>query len=69
VGSGLAFATTGVGAGSEAFAGVGAPVGSLMTVPTSRKASGSRPFMAAMAEVETPACAARPDSVSPARTV
>ena len=69
VGSGLAFATTVAGAGSSERAGAGAPVGSLMTVPARRKASGSSPFICAMAVVETPAWAARPDSVSPTRTV
>src|SRR3954447_26312693 len=53
VGSGAACGTTTVdGAGSEARTGVGAPAGSLRTVPASRGLAGSRPFMAAMAAVE-----------------
>ena len=69
VGSGLAFATTGAGAGCAARAGVGAPVGSFTTVPASRKAAGSSPFIAANVLVDTPDWAARPESVSPTRTV
>src|SRR4051812_24593020 len=69
VGSGEAGATTGAGAVSEARAGVGAPAGSLMTVPASSRPSGERPFIAAMSLAETPTCAASADSVSPQRTV
>src|SRR5690242_2645171 len=49
VGSGAAAGTTvAVGAGCEARAGVGAPVGSLITVPAMRSPEGLRPFMAAI---------------------
>ena len=43
--AGLAGTCVVVGAGSAARAGVGAPVGSLMTVQASSGALGSRPFM------------------------
>ena len=69
VGTGSAAGTTGSGAGVEACAGAGAPLGSLITVPAIRSPAGSRPFMAAMSATETPAPAARPESVSPGRTV
>src|SRR4051812_36908602 len=70
VGSGAAGATTtDGGAGSDARAGRGAPAGSLMTVPASSSFAGSSPFMAAIASSDTPAPTARPDSVSPQRTV
>src|SRR5687767_2931535 len=70
VGTGAAFGTTvAAGAGWEARAGAGAPVGSLITVPAKRTPLGSRPFMAAIALTETRAPAARPESVSPGRTV
>ena len=70
VGAGAACGTTvAAGAGCEARAGAGAPVGSLITVPASRTPLGSRPFMAAIALTDTRAPAARPDSVSPGRTV
>ena len=46
-------------------AGVGEPVGSLMTVPASSTSAGSRPFIAAIWSTGTPAVAARLDSVSP----
>ena len=69
VGTGSAAGTTGAGAGSAARAGAGAPLGSLITVPATRIPSGSSPFMAAMSDTETPAPAARPESVSPGRTV
>src|SRR5690242_4280638 len=70
VGSGAAAGTIfWAGAGWEARAGAGAPVGSLMTVPASSTPAGSRPFMAAIALTDTREDAARPDSVSPGRTV
>src|SRR4051794_23029253 len=70
VGSGAAVGTTvAAGAGWDARAGAGAPVGSLITVPESSSPFGSRPFMAAMALRDTRELAARPDSVSPGRTV
>src|SRR4051812_23247532 len=70
VGSGAAAGTTCVaGAGSAARGGVGDPLGSLITVPASSGPSRLRPFMAAMSAAETPAVAARPDRVSPTRTV
>ena len=70
VGAGAASGTTVVaGAGSLACAGAGAPLGSLSTVPVTSTPFGSSPFMAAIAAADTPVCAARPDSVSPARTV
>src|SRR5918998_762331 len=69
VGTGSAAGTTGAGAGSEARAGVGAPPGSLITVPATSTPSGSSPFIAAMSATGTPAPAARPESVSPGRTV
>ena len=69
VGSGPAAGTTRwVGSGSEARAGAGAPEGSLSTVPVSSGADGSRPLAAAICDIATPALAARPESVSPART-
>ncbi len=49
--------------------GVGEPVGILITVPASSRPFGSRPFIAAMSEARTRAIAARPESVSPGRTV
>src|SRR5215213_1550885 len=59
VGSGAAAGTTfAAGAGCEARAGAGAPVGSLITVPASRTPDGSSPFMAAIAFTETRAPAA-----------
>src|SRR5215208_6692661 len=69
VGAGSACGTTGAGAGSDARAGAGAPVGSLSTVPSTSTPAGSSPFIAAMSASETPAPLARPDSVSPGRTV
>src|SRR5215213_8814090 len=69
VGSGSAAGTTGAGAGSDEAAGAGAPLGSLSTVPATSSPAGSSPFMAAIASTDTPAWAARPDSVSPGRTV
>src|SRR5689334_6355895 len=70
VGSGAAAGTTvAAGAGCAARTGAGAPVGSLITVPASSSPFGSRPFMAAMALRDTRELAARPDSVSPTRTV
>src|SRR5215211_1312157 len=63
VGSGSAAGTTGAGAGSAARAGVGAPLGSLITVPATSTPFGSSPFMAAIASVVVPAPAARPESV------
>ena len=70
VAAGAAAGTTVVaGAGSLACAGAGAPLGSFSTVPVSSTPAGSRPFIAAIALTETPDCAARADSVSPARTV
>ena len=57
------------GAGCEARAGAGAPVGSLSTVPASSTPFGLSPFMAAIAFTDTRAPAARPESVSPGRTV
>jgi hypothetical protein len=48
---------------------VGAPPGSLITVPATSTPFGSNPFIAAIASVETPAFAARADKVSPGRTV
>jgi hypothetical protein len=69
VGAGAAAGTTRwLGSGSDARAGVGAPVGSLSTVPVSSGADGSRPLAAAICDIATPALAARPESVSPART-
>src|SRR5689334_6771551 len=70
VGSGAACGTTvAAGAGSVERAGAGAPVGSLITVPASSTPFGSSPFSAAMALTDTRELAARPDSVSPGRTV
>src|SRR3954462_5391475 len=70
VGSGAAAGTTvAAGAGWTARAGVGAPVGSLITVPASSRPDGLRPFIAAIALTETRELAARPESVSPGRTV
>jgi ABC-type polar amino acid transport system ATPase subunit len=70
LGSGAAAGTTvAVGAGCAARTGAGAPDGSLITVPASSGLLGSSPFMAAICATETPATAARPDSVSPQRTV
>ena len=69
VGSGATCGTISAGAGSEARGGVGEPEGSLSTVPASRTPAGSRPFMAAIWLAGTPAVAARPDRVSPQRTV
>src|SRR5690349_19399751 len=70
VGSGAAAGTTfAAGAGCEARAGAGAPVGSLMTVPASSTPFGFNPFIWAIALTETRAPAARPDRVSPGRTV
>src|SRR3712207_5756689 len=58
------------GAGVDSAAGgVGDPVGSLMTVPASSVPSSDSPFIAAMCDAGTPETAARPDSVSPGRTV
>ena len=69
VGAGPAAGTTRwLGSGSEARAGAGAPEGSLSTVPVSSGAEASRPLAAAICSIATPALAARPDSVSPART-
>jgi hypothetical protein len=68
VGAGSAAGTTGSGAGSPARAGVGAPPGSLITVPATSRPSGSSPFIAAIAAVVVPAPAARLESVSPGRT-
>src|SRR6476661_6310658 len=60
VGSGAAFGTTVVpGSGWDAPAGVGAPVGSLITVPASSGPSSESPFIVAMSAAETPAPAAR----------
>ena len=61
--------TVAAGAGCEARAGAGAPVGSLITVPASSTPLGLSPFIAAIALTDTRAPAARPDSVSPGRTV
>ena len=69
VGAGSACGTTGAGAGSEERAGAGAPLGSLIGVPATRTPAGSSPFIAAMSAIATPAPAARPESVSPGRTV
>src|SRR3954449_5890274 len=70
VGSGAAAGMTlAAGAGCEARAGAGAPVGSLITVPASSRPFGLSPFMAARALPDTRAPAARPESVSPGRTV
>src|SRR5688572_21984305 len=69
VGTGSAAGTTGAGAGSAARSGVGAPPGSLITVPATSTPLGSSPFIAAIAAGETPAPAASPESVSPGRTV
>ena len=70
VGAGAAGGTTlAAGAGCAARAGAGAPVGSLITVPASSTPFGSSPFIAAIALTDTRAPAARPDSVSPGRTV
>ena len=70
VGSGAACGTTvAAGAGCEARAGAGAPVGSLITVPAISRPFGLRPFIAAIALTDTRAPAARPESVSPGRTV
>ena len=69
VGAGPASGTTRwLGSGSEARAGVGAPEGSFSTVPVSSGADASRPLAAAICSVATPALAASPDRVSPART-
>ena len=69
VGSGPCAGTTRCdGSGSEARTGVGAPDGSLSTVPVRSGAVASRPLAAAICSVATPALAARPDSVSPWRT-
>src|SRR5215207_7136447 len=69
VGAGAAAGTTRcAGAGSEARGGAGEPDGSFSTVPVSSGAEGSRPLAAAIWSSETPELAARPDSVSPART-
>src|SRR3954451_22072334 len=70
VGPGAPTGTTlAAGAGSEARAGAGAPVGSLITVPASSTPFGLSPFIAAIAPTDTRAPAARPESVSPGRTV
>src|ERR1700742_1300672 len=70
VGSGAAWGTTvAAGAGSAARTGAGAPVGSLITVPASSRPLGSRPFSAAIADMGTRELTARPESVSPGRTV
>src|SRR3954452_3670758 len=70
VGSGAAVGTTvAAGAGWDARAGAGAPVGSLMTVPASSTPLGLSPFIAAIALTDTRAPAASPESVSPGRTV
>ena len=55
--------------GLRGAGGAGAPVGSLMTVPASRTPDGLSPFIAAIALTDTRAPAARPESVSPGRTV
>src|SRR5919108_1216525 len=66
VGAGAAFGTTvAAGAGCEARAGAGAPVGSLITVPATSTPFGSSPFMAAIEATDTRAPAASPESVSP----
>src|SRR5215217_2632251 len=69
VGTGSACGTTGAGAGSDARTGAGAPLGSFSRVPSTSTPAGSSPFIAAMSAIETPAPAARPESVSPGRTV
>src|SRR4051794_9792230 len=70
VGAGAAAGTTRAGGGgSEARAGVGDPVGSLITVPASSTPLRLSPFIAAIAAGDIRAVAARPDSVSPGRTV
>src|SRR4051812_34215687 len=70
VGRGAALGTTvAVGAGCAARAGAGAPVGSLITVPAISRPDGLSPFIAAIAFTDTRAPAARPESVSPTRTV
>ena len=61
--------TVAAGAGCAARAGAGAPVGSLMTVPAISRPLGLSPFIAAIALTDTRAPAARPESVSPRRTV
>src|SRR3954469_11199827 len=70
VGSGSAFGTTVCcGSGVEACGGVGAPDGSLSTVPIGSNADASSPFMAAIASTETPEEAASAPRVSPGRTL
>src|SRR3954452_5463664 len=70
VGSGAAWGTTvAAGTGWAARTGAGAPVGSLITVPASSTPLGSRPFIAAIAPTGRGEKAARPESVSPGRTV
>ena len=69
VGAGAAAGTTRWdGSGCEERGGAGAPEGSLSTVPVSSGPDGSRPLAAAICDIATPALAARPESVSPART-
>ena len=67
--AGLRARRVAAGAGCDARAGAGAPAGSLITVPASSTPFGSSPFIAAIASSGTRAPAARPDSVSPGRTV
>src|SRR4051794_2733526 len=57
------------GAGCEAPAGAGDPVGSLMTVPARSTPLGSSPFIDATALIGTRAVAAMAESESPQRTV
>src|SRR4051794_11811205 len=58
-----------VRAGAGADDVTGEPVGSLMTVPASSGLFGSSPFMNAICDIGTRLRAARPDSVSPGRTL
>src|ERR1044072_4595903 len=70
VGAGLACGmTVWAGSGEDAWGGAGGPGGSFSTVPTSRGALASMPFMAAIASTETPDEAARPPRVSPGLTL
>src|SRR3954451_4529130 len=61
VGLGAAAGTIVVAGAGFGFVGVEAPLGSLMTVPASRKLSGSSPFIQASCCIETPAWAAMPE--------
>jgi hypothetical protein len=66
--SGAAEGTT-VACGAGPDACTGDPVGSLRTVPSTRRAWGSSPFMYAIWATGMRLWAARPLSVSPARTL